>query len=53
MTAVLFQLKSAPSLPGGGSWSPVTLPATTNGNIVSVLLSATNSTAFFRLEQSQ
>ncbi|HXP62030.1 MAG TPA: hypothetical protein VN829_16155 [Dongiaceae bacterium] len=47
-----FQLESAPSLPGSGSWSPVTQTATTNGNAVSVLLPATNSPAFFRLVQS-
>jgi len=53
VTDVPFQLESAPSLPGTGSWSPVTQTAATNGSTVSVLVPTANSTAFFRLVQSQ
>jgi len=53
VTAVPFELEWAPSVPGTGAWSPVTQPATTNGTTVSVLLSPTNSSAFFRLVNLQ
>jgi len=52
VTDVPFQLESAPSLPGTGSWLPVMQTATTNGTTVSVLVPAANSTVFFRLVQS-
>ena len=53
VTDVPFQLESAPRLAAGPAWSPVMQLATTNGAIVSVLVPATNSTAFFRLVESQ
>ena len=53
VTAVPFQLESAPNFPGGNGWMPVSQSATTNGAIVSVVMPATNSTAFFRLVQAQ
>ena len=53
VTDVPFQLEWAPALPGTSSWSPVTPAAITNGTSVSVSVSATNSSAFFRLVQSQ
>ncbi|HXP60310.1 MAG TPA: hypothetical protein VN829_07460, partial [Dongiaceae bacterium] len=53
VTLVPFQLQSAPSLTGNGSWPPVTLSGTTNGTTVSVPIPVTNGSAFFRLVQSQ
>ena len=52
VTEVPFQLESAMDLGTSSSWSPVT-QTTTNGATVSVLLSATNSSGFFRLVQNQ
>ena len=51
VTEVPFQLESAPSLPGSGTWAPVSAAAATNGATVSVTVPATNRAAFFRLVQ--
>jgi hypothetical protein len=53
VTAVPFQLQSASDLSGTNPWLPVTATAATNGTTVSVLMPATNASAFFRLVQSQ
>jgi len=51
VTAVPFQLESAPALSGDGLWAAVTQVPVTNGTTVSVLVPATNANAFFRLKQ--
>ncbi|HXP60880.1 MAG TPA: hypothetical protein VN829_10340 [Dongiaceae bacterium] len=51
VTEAPFQLESAPSLPGSGTWAPVSAAAATNGATVSVTVPATNRAAFFRLVQ--
>jgi hypothetical protein len=53
VTAVPFQLQSAPNLTDTNSWSPVTMVAVTNAATVSVLMPGTNGGSFFRLIQSQ
>jgi hypothetical protein len=52
VTEVPFQLQSVPALPAVASWSQVQQSLTTNGNIVSALVSPTNTGAFFRLVQT-
>jgi hypothetical protein len=53
VTEVPFQLQSATGITDPGAWSPVALAPATNDTTVSVLLPVTNTSAFFRLTQSQ
>lgn len=53
VTTVPFQFQSAADLTDTNSWQPVLLPPATNGTAVSLVVPATNASAFFRLVQTQ
>ena len=46
-----YQLQSTTNLAAGNSWSPVTLPPSTNGNQISVSVPFAGRQMFFRLAQ--